>query len=53
VKKCPNPLPGAESEIEIREVFELADFAPAYTLEGERIEERVAARMAANANGHR
>jgi hypothetical protein len=26
VKRCPNPMPGTESEIEIRQVFELEDF---------------------------
>ena len=26
VKRCPNPHPGAESEIEIRQVFEAEDF---------------------------
>jgi hypothetical protein len=29
VKRCPNPHPGTESEIEIRQVFELEDFGPA------------------------
>jgi hypothetical protein len=32
VKRCPNPMPGA-SEIEIRPVFEMADFADALTPE--------------------
>ncbi len=32
VKRCPNPGPG-ESEIEIRQVFEAADFGPALTPE--------------------
>ena len=27
VKKCPNPMPGEEAEIEIRQVFEAEDFA--------------------------
>jgi hypothetical protein len=27
VKRCPNPLPGGEAEIEIRQVFEASDFA--------------------------
>ena len=26
VKRCPNPMPGTESEIEIRQVFEMSDF---------------------------
>jgi hypothetical protein len=29
VKRCPNPMPGRESEIEIRQVFEAEDFAKA------------------------
>jgi hypothetical protein len=28
VKRCPNPFPGKESEIEIRQVFEADDFGP-------------------------
>jgi len=28
MRRCPNPHPGTESEIEIRQVFEAADFAP-------------------------
>src|SRR4026207_744652 len=27
VKRCPNPMPGEEAEIEIRQVFEAQDFA--------------------------
>jgi len=29
VKRCPNPMPGEEAEIEMRRVFEAEDFAPA------------------------
>ena len=29
VKRCPNPMPGEEAEIEIRQVFEPEDFGPA------------------------
>ncbi len=35
VKRCPNPHQG-ESEIEIRQVFELDDFAPCAAIERER-----------------
>jgi hypothetical protein len=28
VKRAPNPMPGTESEIEIRQIFEAEDFAP-------------------------
>jgi len=33
VKRCPNPMPGEESDIEIRQVFEAEDFAEAFTPE--------------------
>ena len=29
VKRCPDPMPGEESEIELRRVFDMEDFAPA------------------------
>ena len=29
VKRCPDPMPGEEAEIEIRQVFEPEDFGPA------------------------
>ena len=29
VRRCPEPMPGEESEIEIRPLFEAEDFAPA------------------------
>jgi hypothetical protein len=29
VKRCPNPMPGTESELEIRPVYETEDFASA------------------------
>jgi hypothetical protein len=48
VKRCPNPMPGTESEIEIRQVFEAADFGEAFTPELREQEERMAAQMAAN-----
>ncbi|MGH9784044.1 MAG: YciI family protein [Terriglobia bacterium] len=28
LKRCPNPMPGTEPEIEIRQIFEAEDFAP-------------------------
>ena len=28
VKKCPNPMPGEDSDIEIRPLYEAEDFAP-------------------------
>jgi hypothetical protein len=46
VKRCPNPT-GEESEIEIRQVFEAADFGEAYTPEIREREERLAEQIAA------
>ena len=40
VKRCPNPMEG-ESEIEIRQVFETADFGEAYSGEAREVHERV------------
>ncbi len=31
VRRCPDPMPGEESEIEIRPVFEAEDFGPEFT----------------------
>jgi hypothetical protein len=33
VKRCPNPMPAEEAEIEIRQVFEPEDFSPAFSPE--------------------
>jgi hypothetical protein len=49
VKRAPNPMPGTESEIEIRQVFEAEDFGPALTPELREAEKRMAAQIAANA----
>jgi hypothetical protein len=49
VKRAPNPFPGTESEIEIRQVFEAADFGPELTPELRQAEELLAAQMAKNA----
>jgi hypothetical protein len=43
VKRAPNPFPGKESEIEIRQVFEAADFGDALTPELREQEERMRA----------
>lgn len=40
VKRCPNPMVG-ESEIEIRQVFDAADFGDAFTPELQAQEERL------------
>ena len=49
VKRIPNPMPGTEAEIEIRQVFEAEDFGPALTPELREAEKRMAAQIAANA----
>src|SRR4030081_1783483 len=49
VKRCPNPMPGTESEIEIRQVFEAEDFGEAFTPELQQAEQRLGAQMAKNA----
>jgi hypothetical protein len=46
VKRSPNPFPGAESEIEIRQVFELDDFGAEFTPELREQEERLRAKAA-------
>jgi hypothetical protein len=46
VKRCPNPL-GGESEIEIRQIFEAADFGAEFTPELQAQEERLRAQIAA------
>jgi hypothetical protein len=47
VKRCPNPFPGSESEIEIRQVFEAEDFGAEFTPELRVQEERMRAQIAA------
>ena len=50
VKRCPDPMPGEESEIEIRQVFETEDFGAELTPELRQQEERLrteAAKLAA------
>jgi len=45
VKRCPNPMPG-DSEIEIRQIFENADFGPEFTPELRAQEARQRAEIA-------
>ena len=47
VKRSPNPFPGTESEIEIRQVFESEDFGAEFTPELREQEERTRALAAA------
>jgi hypothetical protein len=46
IKRCPDPMPGEESEIEIRQVFEAEDFGAEYTPELRAQEERQRAESA-------
>ena len=46
VKRCPNPMPGEEPEIEIRQVFESEDFGAEFTPELREQEERLRAQTA-------
>ncbi len=46
VKRAPNPFPGTESEIEIRQVFEAEDFGPEFTPELREQEERLREQVA-------
>ena len=45
VRRCPDPMPGEESEIEIRPVFEADDFGKAFTPELRAQEERLRAEV--------
>ena len=47
VKRCPNPFPGTEAEIEMRQVFEADDFGAEFTPELREQEERTRAQAAA------
>ena len=41
VKRAPNPMPGHDSEIEIRQIFEAEDFGAEFTPELRQQEERI------------
>jgi hypothetical protein len=45
VKRCPEPMPGEESEIEIRQLFEAEDFGAEFTPELREQEERLRAQV--------
>jgi hypothetical protein len=45
VRRCPDPMPGEESEIEIRPIFEAEDFGEALTPELRAQEERLRVEM--------
>jgi hypothetical protein len=46
VKRCPDPMPGEDSEIEIRQLFEAEDFGAEFTPELREQEQRLRAAMA-------
>jgi hypothetical protein len=46
VRRCPNPMPGEDSIIEIRPVFEADDFGKEFTPELRAQEERLRAEVA-------
>jgi hypothetical protein len=45
VKRCPNPMPGTEAEIEIRQIFENEDFGAEFTPELREQEDRLRAKI--------
>jgi len=45
VRRCPDPMPGETSEIEIRPVFEAEDFGKEFTPELRAQEERLRAQV--------
>ncbi len=47
LKRCPNPFPGGESEVELRQLFEADDFGAEFTPELRAQEERLRAQVAA------
>ena len=46
LKRCPNPHPGQDCEIELRQVFEAEDFGAEFTPELREQEERLRAQVA-------
>lgn len=46
VKRCPNPMPDTEAEIEIRPIFEAEDFGDEYTPELREQEDRLREQIA-------
>jgi hypothetical protein len=49
VKRCPNPFPGIDSEIEIRQIFEAEDFGAEFTPELRQQEEQLRKQAERNA----
>ena len=46
VKKCPNPMPGEDSDIEIRRIYEAEDFGESFTPGEREREERLREQIA-------
>jgi hypothetical protein len=51
VRRCPDPMPGEESEIEIRPLYEAEDFGEAFTPELQAHEERLRAEVERQKSG--
>lgn len=49
VKRCPNPMPGTDSDIEIRQIFSAEDFGPELTPQAREQEERIREQAKKNA----
>jgi hypothetical protein len=49
VKRCPNPMPGEDSDIEIRQVFEAEDFGAEFTPDMRAQEELLRKKVERNA----
>ncbi len=45
IRRCPDPMPGEESELEIRPIFDAEDFGAEFTPELRAQEERIRAEM--------
>jgi hypothetical protein len=52
-KRCPNPMPGEESELEIRQVFEAEDFGADFTPELQAQEELIREKIEQQEGGAR
>ncbi|MBL8683463.1 MAG: YciI family protein [Myxococcales bacterium] len=48
VRRCPDPMPGEESELEVRPIFEAEDFGASYTDEVRAQEDRIRAQVESN-----
>ena len=51
VRRCPDPMPGEDSEIEIRPLYEAEDFGQAFTPELQAQEERLRAEIERQKSG--